>query len=197
VRCIAIRADVSCDDDVQELFATAVERLGVVTGLVNNAGLTGHIGDLADTPVEVIRRVIDVNLLGVLLCARQAAQVMSPRGGGRGGGRVHVYTAAAPPPAPHEYVHYAAAKAAVDAFTKGLAKELAGEEIRVNAVSPGIIRTEIHAAAGDPDRPERIASRIPLGRAGEPGEVAPAIAWLLSAEAAYVSGAVIRIAGGL
>jgi len=197
VRCIAIRADVSCDDDVQELFATAVERLGVVTGLVNNAGLTGHIGDLADTPVEVIRRVIDVNLLGVVLCARQAAQVMSPRGGGRGGAIVNVSSAAATLGSPHEYVHYAAAKAAVDAFTKGLAKELAGEEIRVNAVSPGIIRTEIHAAAGDPDRPERIASRIPLGRAGEPGEVAPAIAWLLSAEAAYVSGAVIRIAGGL
>ena len=144
----------------------------------------------------MIRHVIDVNLLGVILCARQASKIMSIRRGGYGGAIVNV-SAAATLGSPHEYVHYAAAKAAVEALTIGLAKELATDQIRVDAVAPGIIRTAIHAAAGDPGRPERIAKNIPLGRAGEPDEVAPAIDWLLGPEAAYVTGAVIRVAGGL
>jgi glucose 1-dehydrogenase len=197
VRCLPVRVDVADPDDVQRLFAAATTELGPVTGLVNNAGLTAHIGDLIDTPVEVIRRVIDVNLLGVVLCARYAAGLMSTRRGGRGGAIVNVSSAAATLGSAHEYVHYAAAKAAVDAFTVGLARELAADGVRVNAVAPGIVRTRIHADAGDPERAERLAGRIPLGRAGEPTEIAPAIAWLLGPDASYVTGAVLRVAGGL
>lgn len=196
-RCVLVRADITREDDVERLFRAAADRLGVVTGVVNNAGATVHIGDLADTPVDVIRHVIDVNFLGVVLCAREASKVMSVRRGGRGGAVVNVSSAAATLGSPHEYVHYAAAKAAVEALTIGLAKELAADEIRVNAVAPGVIRTAIHEAAGDPGRPDRAATRIPLGRPGEPDEVAPAIAWLLGPEAAYVTGAVLRVAGGL
>jgi glucose 1-dehydrogenase len=197
VRCVTVRADVACEEDVERLFAVTADELGVVTGLVNNAGLTAHVGDLADTPVDVVRRVIDVNFLGVVLCARRAAQIMSSRRGGGGGAIVNVSSAAATLGSAHEYVHYAAAKAAVDALTVGLAKELAGDGIRVNAVAPGIVRTGIHAAAGDPGRADRVATRVPLGRAGEPDEIAPAIAWLLSPESSYVTGAILRVAGGL
>jgi glucose 1-dehydrogenase len=146
--------------------------------------------------VATIREVLEVNLLGAVLCARRAAQSMPPRLGGRGGAIVNVSSAAATLGAPHEYVHYAAAKAGVEALTIGLAKELGGDRVRVNAVAPGIILTGIHAAAGDPERPQRLAASIPLGRPGEPAEVAPAIAWLLGEEASYVSGAILRVAGG-
>src|SRR5579875_319185 len=191
-QCQIVKADVSAEDG-----AAALDRFGVVTGLVNNAGLTAHIGDLADTPVETIRRVIDVNLVGAVLCARRAAQLMSIRRGGDGGAIVNVSSAATTLGSAHEYVHYAAAKAGVEALTVGLARELAAEGVRVNAVAPGTVRTGIHAAAGDPGRAERIAARIPLGRAAEPAEIAPAIRWLLSDEAGYVTGATIRVAGGL
>jgi NAD(P)-dependent dehydrogenase (short-subunit alcohol dehydrogenase family) len=193
-RCVAVQADVTEQADVERLFGTAAE-IGMVTGLVNNAGLTAHVGDLANTPVEVIRNVIDVNLVGVVLCARQAIRAMSTRRGGRGGAIVNISSAAATLGSPHEYVHYAAAKAGVDALTVGLAKEVADDGIRVNAVAPGIVNTAIHAAAGDPRRAERVVSRIPMGRLAEPEEIAPAIVWLLSPEAAYASGAVLRIAG--
>ena len=195
-RGLAVAGDVADEADVERLFAEAGE-LGRVTGLVNNAGLTAHVGDLADTPVEVVRRVLDVNLLGTVLCARRAAQVMSTARGGAGGGIVNVSSAAATLGSAHEYVHYAAAKAGVEALTVGLAKELADQGVRVNAVAPGLVRTGIHAAAGDPGRLERVVARIPLGRAGEPEEVAPAIAWLLGPDSGYVTGASIRVAGGL
>jgi NAD(P)-dependent dehydrogenase (short-subunit alcohol dehydrogenase family) len=197
VHAVAVQADVVRADDVEHLFATALERLGPVTGLVNNAGVTAHIGDLAETPVDAIREVVDVNLVASILCARQAARVMSVRRGGAGGSVVNVSSAAATLGSPHEYVHYAAAKAGIDALTMGLSKELADDGIRVNAVAPGIVRTGIHAAAGQPGREDRLASRIPLGRAAEPAEIAPAIVWLMSGEASYVTGAVVRVAGGL
>ena len=152
---------------------------------------------LADTLVEVVRRVLDVNLLGAVLCARRAAQVMSTSRGGPGGAIVNVSSAAATLGSPHEYVHYAAAKAGVDALTVGLAKELADQGVRVNAVAPGLVRTGIHAAAGDTHRLERVLSRIPIGRVGAPDDIAPAIGWLLGPDAGYVTGASIRIAGGL
>jgi NAD(P)-dependent dehydrogenase (short-subunit alcohol dehydrogenase family) len=196
VRAIAVRADVTDPDDVDALFAAAGE-LGPVTGLVANAGLTAHLGDLADTPVDVVRQVIDVNLLGVVLCARRAAQLMSRRRGGSGGAIVAVSSSAATLGSAHEYVHYAAAKAGVDALVVGLAKELADEGVRVNAVAPGLVRTGIHAGAGDAGRLERVTGRVPMGRPGEPDEIAPAIAWLLSPAAGYCTGAVLRVAGGL
>ena len=195
-RSVAVPGDVADEDDVDRLFAVAAG-LGTVTGLVNNAGLTAHLGDLADTPVAVLRRVVDVNLTGTLLCARRAAQVMSTARGGSGGAIVNISSAAATLGSPHEYVHYAAAKAGVEALTTGLAKELADQGVRVNAVAPGMVRTGIHAAAGDPDRLTRVLPRIPMGRAGEPDEIAPAVAWLLGGEAAYVTGACVRVAGGL
>ena len=196
VRAVAVQGDVTDPDDVDAMFAAAAE-LGPVTGLVANAGLTAHLGDLADTPVDVVRQVIDVNLLGVVLCARRAAQVMSRRRGGPGGAIVAVSSSAATLGSPHEYVHYAAAKAGVDALVVGLAKELADDGVRVNAVAPGLVRTGIHAGAGDAGRLERATGRVPMGRPGEPDEIAPAIAWLLGPEAGYCTGAVLRVAGGL
>lgn len=196
-RAVAVAADVTSEEGVEHLFSVTIETFGAISCLVNNAGATLHIGDLADTPVATIRAVLDVNLVGALLCARRAAQLMSTTRGGAGGAIVNVSSAAATLGSAHEYVHYAAAKAGVEAMTVGLARELAGQGVRVNAVAPGIVRTDIHAGAGDPDRPERLAGRIPLGRAGDPAEIAAAIAWLLNPEASYVTGAVVRVAGGL
>ncbi len=196
-RAIAVQADVTLEDDVTRLFAVAYEALGPVRCLVNNAGATLHIADLADTPVATVRAVIDLNLLGTILCARRAAQLLSTRRGGAGGAIVNISSAAATLGSAHEYVHYAAAKAGVEALTIGLAKELADDGIRVNAVAPGIARTDIHKAAGAPDRAAELAARIPLGRPADPLEIATAIGWLLGPEASYVTGAVLRVAGGL
>ncbi|MET9909780.1 SDR family oxidoreductase [Streptomyces sp. NPDC006476] len=192
-RAVAVRVDVSVEADVERLFATAEGELGPVTGLVNNAGVTGLLGRLADTDTATLRRVVDVNLLGTLLCSRRAAQLMTARGSGA---IVNVSSGAATLGSPGEYVHYAAAKAGVDALTLGLAKELGPDGIRVNAVAPGAIDTEMHAAMGDPDRARRMAATIPLRRPGRAEEIAAAIAWLLSPEASYTTGAVLRVAGG-
>jgi glucose 1-dehydrogenase len=189
-RCRVVRADVTEPDQVDALF-DAVSAEGRITGLVNNAGSTLHLGDLADTPVDVIRRVVDVNLTGAILVARRAVQDMT-----EGGAIVNVSSGAATLGAPHEYVHYAAAKAGVDALTHGLAQEVAARGIRVNGVAPGIVRTGIHAAAGDAARLERVAPKVPLGRVGEPEEVAEAIAWLLSDACPYATGTTLRVAGG-
>ena len=192
-RSVCVQADTSVEADVERLFTAAEKQLGPVTGLVNNAGVTGPFGRLADTDPADLRRVVEVNLLGTLLCSRRAARVMTARGNGV---IVNVSSAAATLGSPGDYVHYAATKAAVDALTLGLAKELGPDGIRVNAVAPGVIDTEIHARSGDPDRPERLAASIPLRRAGRPEEVAAAIAWLMSPEASYATGTVVRVSGG-
>jgi NAD(P)-dependent dehydrogenase (short-subunit alcohol dehydrogenase family) len=185
VSCRPVRCDVTDEHQVDRLFDTAAE-LGQVTGVVNNAGSTLHLGDLVDTPVEVVRRVVEVNLLGAILVARRAVRDLVA-----GGSIVNVSSGAATLGSPHEYVHYAAAKAGVDALTHGLAQEVAVRGIRVNGVAPGI-----HAAAGDPGRLDRVAPRVPLGRVGEPEEVAEAIAWLLGDSCPYATGATLRVAGG-
>ncbi|WP_405982250.1 SDR family NAD(P)-dependent oxidoreductase [Streptomyces sp. NBC_00158] len=192
-RCVTVRGDTSREDAVERLFDTAAAELGPVTGLVNNAGVTGPLGRLADARTEDLRRVVEVNLLGYLLCCRRAARDMAAAGGGA---IVNVSSAAATLGSPGDYVHYAATKAAVDALTLGLSKELGPDRVRVNGVAPGIIETGMHAAMGDPDRPAKAAAGIPLGRPGQPEEVAGAIAWLLSEDASYTTGAVLRVSGG-
>jgi len=185
-----VAGDVTDPEAVDALFDAAAG-IGVLTGVVNNAGATIHLGDLADTPVEVIRQVVDLNLTAAIYVARRAVRDLA-----EGGVLVNVSSAAATLGSPHEYVHYAAAKAGVDALTHGLAQEVAGRGIRVNGVAPGIVRTGIHADAGEPDRLERVGPLVPLGRVGEPEEVAEAIAWLLSDACPYVTGATLRVAGG-
>ncbi|MEU5723456.1 SDR family oxidoreductase [Micromonospora sp. NPDC047738] len=188
---VAVPADTTDPDQVAALFDAAAD-LGPLTGLVNNAGVTSPIGPFTELRLDDLRRVVDVNLIGYVLCAQQAARRMT-----RGSAIVNVSSAAATLGSPGEYIHYAAVKAATDTLTVGLAKELAPHGIRVNAVAPGIIRTDIHALSGVPDRPDTAAGRIPLGRAGEPDEIAGAIAFLLGPDASYTTGAVLRIAGGL
>jgi glucose 1-dehydrogenase len=192
-RCVAVRADTSDEADVERLFDTVAAELGPLTGLVNNAGVSGRLSRLADATTEDLRRVVDVNLFGTLLCCRRAARDLTANGGGA---IVNISSGAATLGSPGEYVHYAASKAAVDTLTLGLSKELAPDGIRVNGVAPGLVDTDMHAAMGDPDRPARMAPQIPLRRAGEPAEIAAAVAWLLSAEASYATGTVLRVAGG-
>jgi NAD(P)-dependent dehydrogenase (short-subunit alcohol dehydrogenase family) len=185
-----VAGDLTDPGAVDALFDAAAEA-GTLTGVVNNAGATLHVGDLADTPVEVISEVVALNLTAAIFVARRAVRDL-----GAGGVLVNVSSAAATLGAPHEYVHYAAAKAGVDALTHGLAQEVAARGIRVNGVAPGIVRTTIHADAGEPGRLDRVGPLVPLGRVGEPEEVAEAIAWLLSDACPYVTGATLRVAGG-
>lgn len=192
-RCLTVRGDTSEESAVDRLFDLAGAEFGAVNGLVNNAGVTGAPGRLADIRIEDLRRVVDVNVFGYLLCCRRAARDLAASGGGA---IVNVSSAAATLGSPGRYVHYAASKAATDTLTLGLAKELGPDGIRVNAVAPGIIETDMHAAMGDPDRPALAAAEIPLGRAGQPEEVAAAIAWLMSPDAAYTTGTVLRVSGG-
>ena len=194
-RCLVVRSDVSNEQGVEVLF-TGARSFGRLTGVVNNAGATSHVGTLAETPPDVIRRAVDLNLLGALLVARAAVRALSTSYDGDGGVLVNVSSGAATLGSPGEYVQYAAAKAGVDAMTVGLAQEVADGGVRVVGVAPGMVNTRIHEDAGDRDRLTRLAPRIPLGRAGEPEEIANAIAWLLSDEASYVTGTTIRVAGG-
>ncbi len=193
MQCRTVRADLTQPDGVESLFAAALRPL---TGVVNNAGATMHIAPLAETPVDVISRSIALNLVAPLHVARAAVHAMSTSYAGGGGVLVNVSSGAATLGSPREYVHYAAAKAGIDAMTLGLAQEVADQGIRVVGVAPGHIRTRVHADAGDPGRVERLAPTIPVGRPGEPAEVAEAIAWLMSDAAAYITGTTLRVAGG-
>ena len=195
-RAIAVGADVSREGDVVRLFETVDWELGTVTALVNTAGILERQMRVDEMDAERIRRVFDTNVVGSFLCAREAVRRMSTNRGGKGGAIVNVSSGAARWGSPDEYVDYAASKGAVDTLTVGLAKEVAGEGIRVNAVRPGLVLTDIHAAGGEPGRVERLKSSVPLGRGGQPDEVATAILWLLSDEASFTTGAILDVAGG-
>ncbi|MGK9165545.1 glucose 1-dehydrogenase [Inquilinus limosus] len=190
-RAIAVPADVAQEGEIRTLFDRAEAAFGPVQGLVNNAGITGRNGELTDLDSETLRRVVDVNLIGPILCAREAVRRF--RAAGTKGAIVNLSSIAAQTGSPGEYVHYAATKGAIESFTIGLGRELAADGIRVNAVSPGMIRTEIHA----PGRLERVTARIPAGRPGEPEEIAEAVAWLLSDAARYATATVLKVAGGI
>jgi NAD(P)-dependent dehydrogenase (short-subunit alcohol dehydrogenase family) len=195
-RALAVRADVASEPDVEALFSRVDEELGRPRALVNNAGIVAPVTRVDGMSADRVRRVLDVNVVGPLVCAREAIRRMSARHGGRGGVIVNVSSAAARLGGAGEYVDYASSKAAVDAMTLGLAREVAGEGIRVNAVRPGIIDTGIHASGGRPDHAQESAAKIPVRRSGSPAEVAAAIAWLCSDEASYVTAAILDVTGG-
>jgi NAD(P)-dependent dehydrogenase (short-subunit alcohol dehydrogenase family) len=195
-KAIAVQADVSVESDVARLFETVERELGKVTALVNNAGVIDKQARLAEINAARIARMFANNVTGPFLCAREAVRRMSTKQGGAGGAIVNVSSAASRIGGGGEYLDYAASKGAIDTFTLGLAKEVALEGIRVNAVRPGIIYTEIHAAGGEPGRVDRMKSFVPMGRGGQPEEVAAAILWLLSDEASYITGTTLDVAGG-
>lgn len=195
-KAIAAAADVSSEQDVISLFGQVDKELGRVTALVNNAGILELQMRVEQMDAARLNRIFATNVTGSFLCAREAVRRMSVSNGGAGGAIVNVSSGAAKLGAPGEYVDYAASKAAIDTFTIGLAKELAMEGIRVNAVRPGFIYTEIHASGGEPNRVERVKTTAPMQRGGQPEEVANAILWLLSDEASYTTGSFIDVTGG-
>jgi NAD(P)-dependent dehydrogenase (short-subunit alcohol dehydrogenase family) len=195
-RALAVRSDAASEPDTAALFDAADAAFGPPGAVVANAGIVAPPAALADMDLERLRRVIDVNLLGALLTARETARRLGRSRGGEGGSLVLVSSVASRIGAPAEYVDYAAAKGAVDTLTLGLAKELGPDGIRVNAVRPGVIATEIHDRNGTPGRAERIGAGAPLGRPGQPEEIAEAILWLASDAASYASGAILDVTGG-
>jgi len=196
VRALAVPGDVSQEQDVLRLFATAQEALGPLGALVNNAGVLDRQSQVADLQAARIERILAVNVLGAFLCAREAVRAMSTRSGGRGGAIVNVSSRAAVLGGTNEYVDYAASKAAVDALTVGLAREVAAEGIRVNGVRPGRIDTDIHATGGEPGRVARLGTSVPMQRGGAAEEVAEAILWLISDQSSYTTGSTIDVSGG-
>jgi NAD(P)-dependent dehydrogenase (short-subunit alcohol dehydrogenase family) len=195
-RAVAIQGDVTSEADIVRLFDITAGELGRLTALVNNAGTTAGMTRVEHLTAETLAQVLAVNVAGTLLCSREAIRRMSPRNGGSGGAIVNVSSIAARLGGAGEWVHYAASKGAVNSLTVGLAREVAAEGIRVNAVAPGLIGTEIHAAGGDPDRLRRLGPSIPLQRAGTALEVAEGILWLLSPAASYTTGTILEIGGG-
>ena len=193
---LAIRADVSQEAQILELFTNAERELGSIKALVNNAGITGGFARVENVTAAAIEKTFSVNVTGAILCAREAVRRMSTRRGGAGGAIVNISSIAVRTGAAGEWVHYAASKGAIDSFTLGLAREVASEGIRVNAVAPGLVETEIHAANGEPGRLQRLMPTIPMNRAGQPHEVAEAVLWLLSPAASYVTGSILEIGGG-
>ena len=195
-RAVAIHADVSFESQILRMFETAERELGPIKALANNAGVTGGFARVEEVSGEAIHRVLAVNVAGTMLCSREAVRRMSTRRGGTGGAIVNISSRAAHTGAAGEWVHYAASKGAIDSFTIGLAREVATEGIRVNAVAPGLVDTGLHAANGDPDRLQRLMGTIPMGRAGTPREIAEGVLWLLSPAASYTTGAILQIGGG-
>src|SRR3954447_7053256 len=195
-RALAVRGDVSVEAEVIAMFDAAQRAFGPLDGFVNNAGVLGPSMPLADMDAERMKRIFDVNVYGAYLCAREAARRLSISRGGRGGSIVNISSAAARLGSPLEYVDYAGSKGAIDTMTIGLAKELGPEGVRVNAIRPGLIETDIHASGGRPDRAATLGVTTPMGRAGMADEVAEAVVWLLGDAASYVSGAILDVSGG-
>jgi len=195
-RACTLQADVASEPAIEAMFRQLDAELGPLGGLVNNAGIVGPKARLDELDLARWRRMMDVNVLGTLLCSQLAVRRMSTRHGGAGGAIVNLSSVAAVLGAPGQYVDYATSKGAIDTFTVGLGRELANEGIRVNAVRPGIIDTEIHASGGEPDRAHRLAHNVPMKRVGTADEIANAIVWLLSDEASYVTATIIDVSGG-
>jgi NAD(P)-dependent dehydrogenase (short-subunit alcohol dehydrogenase family) len=195
-RALPIHADISREDQILNLFQTAEQELGPIKALVNNAGVTGGFARVESLTAEAIEKTFAVNVTGAMLCAREAVRRMSTRHGGSGGAIVNISSRAAHTGGAGEWVHYAASKGAIDSFTIGLAREVATEGIRVNAVAPGLTDTDLHAANGEPGRLQRLMPTIPMNRAGLPNEIAEGVLWLLSPAASYVTGAILEIGGG-
>jgi NAD(P)-dependent dehydrogenase (short-subunit alcohol dehydrogenase family) len=195
-RALAVQADVAREAEVERLFAVVDAELPPLAALVNNAGITGRVGRLEDAPAQTLRDVMELNVLGVMWCCQAAVRRMARRHGGTGGAIVNLSSGAATLGSADTFVWYAASKGAVDSLTVGLALENARDGLRVNAVAPGLVRTELHADSGMPDRLETLPPQTPMGRAAEPEEIAEAVLWLLSDKASFTTGAVLRVAGG-
>ncbi|HTV58631.1 MAG TPA: SDR family oxidoreductase [Verrucomicrobiae bacterium] len=195
-RAVAAQGDVSQEKEVLRLFETAERVFGPIGAIVNNAGVTGGFSRVDEIGADTLAQVLAVNIAGTILCSREAVRRMSSRHGGAGGSIINISSLAARTGGAGEWVHYAATKGAVNSFTIGLAREVADEGIRVNAVSPGLIETDLHAANGAPDRLHRLAPSIPMKRAGTPLEVAQGVLWLLSPAASYTTGTILEIGGG-
>jgi NAD(P)-dependent dehydrogenase (short-subunit alcohol dehydrogenase family) len=191
-----IRADVSIESDILNLFEYSKRNYGSLSLLVNNCGITGGFSRLDSLRSEVLERVFRVNVLGSFLCAREAVKTMSIKQGGNGGSIINISSRAAELGGSGEWIHYASSKGAIDSLTRGLAKEVALDGIRVNAVAPGLIETQLHASAGRPNRAAELASTIPLCRPGLPDDVAECVSWLVSPSASYITGAIVPVSGG-
>ena len=194
-KAIAVKCDVGDERDILAMFKAA-DAFGTLGALVNNAGIVGTTSRVDEMSAERIQRMMAVNVTGSILCAREAVKRMSTRHGGQGGVIVNLSSVAAKLGSPNTYVDYAASKGAIDSFTVGLGHEVAGEGIRVAAIRPGLIDTEIHASGGDPDRAQRLAHAVPMKRVGTADEIASAIVWLMSDDASYVTSAILDVSGG-